>query len=113
MADLQREFGARLRFLRQQAGLSQEKLAAKAGLHTTYVSGVERGEYNVSLQNVAKFAKALAVPVTELFGGETAPATPTEPERLRLQVLKLLQRQSAAKLRTILNVVRELTKGRS
>lgn len=113
MADVKREFGARVRFLRQQAGLSQERLAAKAGLHTTYISGVERGEYNVSLQNIVKLARALGVPVTELFGGETAPATPTETERLRLHILKMLQRQSVARLRTIANVVRELTKGRS
>jgi transcriptional regulator with XRE-family HTH domain len=74
---------------------------------------VERGEYNVSLQNVAKLAKALKVPIADLFGGQTAPAVLTEPERLRLHILKLLQRQSATRLRTILNIVKELTKGRS
>ena len=112
MADVKHDFGSRVRFMRQQAGFSQEKLAARAGLHTTYISGVERGEYNVSLQNIAKLAQALGVPIPELFGGEKAPATPTERERLRLNILKLLQRQSTSKLRTILNVVRELTKGR-
>lgn len=113
MADLKREFGARVRFLRQRAGLSQEKLAGKAGLHTTYISGVERGEYNVSLQNIAKLARALDTPIPELFSGETAPATPSEAERLRTHILKVLQRQGVAKLRTISNVVKELTKGRS
>ena len=72
MANIQREFGGRVRFLRQHAGMSQERLAAKAGLHTTYISGVERGVYNVSLQNVVKLAKALDIPVPELFEGETA-----------------------------------------
>lgn len=113
MAKSQREFGSRIRFLRHQAGLSQEKLAAKASLHVTYVSGVERGEYNISLENITKLAKALDVSVAELFSGEKAPATPSEPERLRRDIARLLRQQPAARLRTILNVVKELTRGRS
>lgn len=42
-------------------------LANKAGLDRTYVSGVERGERNIALRNIAKLAKALGVSVEELF----------------------------------------------
>lgn len=60
-------FGRRLRELRKQAGLSQEALAYEAGLDRSYVGGVERGEYNISLQNICLLAKALGLPPHELL----------------------------------------------
>jgi transcriptional regulator with XRE-family HTH domain len=62
-----RRFGARVRALREMAGLSQEELAARAGIHRTYVGGVERGERNLSLRNIVRLAKALGVPPGDLF----------------------------------------------
>ena len=60
-------FGARLRTLRKERGLSQEALAHLAGVHSTHAGGVERGEYNISLANIHEFAKALGVDVRDLF----------------------------------------------
>jgi transcriptional regulator with XRE-family HTH domain len=60
-------FGQRVRFLRQQAGLSQGKLAELSNLHRTYISGVERGERNISLLNIVRLAKALGIPPSELI----------------------------------------------
>ena len=62
-----KRFGARIRELRVAAGLSQEHLASKCGLHRTYVGGVERGERNVGLLNIHAIAKALGVHVDTLF----------------------------------------------
>ncbi len=56
-----------MREIREDAGLSQEKLAHQAGLDRTYVSGIERGVRNPSLQNIAKIARALKVPLDRLF----------------------------------------------
>jgi len=56
---LRRRFGAALRRLRLRAGISQEVLAERAGLHRTYVGGIERGERNVSLVNLERLARAL------------------------------------------------------
>ena len=67
MDDYQIAFGAHLRLLRQQAGLSQEELAHLAGIHVTYLSGIERGQRNPSLRNIRKVAVALGVGVGELF----------------------------------------------
>ncbi|MCY2966717.1 MAG: helix-turn-helix transcriptional regulator [Planctomycetota bacterium] len=61
------KFGLRLRELRRDQGISQESLANTAGLHRTYVSGVERGERNVSLLNIARLAQALNVSMVELM----------------------------------------------
>lgn len=62
-------FGANLRRLRKERGLSQEAFAHVAELHWTYVGSVERGERNVSLRNIVKLAAALEVDVAELFEG--------------------------------------------
>lgn len=60
-------FGARVRSLREQVGLSQEALAAQAGIHRTYMGGIERGERNPCLKNILRLAHALRVPPKELF----------------------------------------------
>ena len=60
-------FGAYLRSLRQKNGLSQEELAHRAGIHVTYLSGIERGKRNPSLKNILRIAVALSVPLRELF----------------------------------------------
>ena len=60
-------FGSHLRSLRKKAGLSQEETADRAGIHVTYLSGVERGLRNPSISNVRRLAQALGVPTKELF----------------------------------------------
>lgn len=65
--DIQTSFGLKVRSLRQSKGLSQEALAAEAGLDRTYMGGVERGERNVSIVNIEKIAFALSVSIKELF----------------------------------------------
>lgn len=65
-ADLQR-LGRRIRELRTRAGLSQEELADRAGLHRTYIGGIERGERNVGVLNLLQLARALKVPPSDLL----------------------------------------------
>ncbi len=60
-------FGHRVRELRTKRGLSQEAFAHQCGLDRTYISGIERGQRNVSLRNIEVIAKSLSVQLTELF----------------------------------------------
>lgn len=78
--DVLSKFGARVRSLRNKKGLSQEKLAELANLHRTYISSVELGARNISLKNIQALAKALDVPIEELFKqGETRSGSRREP----------------------------------
>lgn len=65
---VRRQFGAEVRRLRREKGVSQEAFAELCGLHRTYVGAVERGERNVSIDNITKIARALHVPIAQLFG---------------------------------------------
>ena len=62
-----RDFALRVRTVRQAKGLSQEKLAEEAGIHRTYLGGIELGLRNPSLRNIARIAKALGISVADLF----------------------------------------------
>lgn len=62
-----KKFGVKLKKHREEAGLSQEKLAFKGGMDRTYVGSVERGERNISLLNINKLASALGVQMNELL----------------------------------------------
>ncbi|WP_310352847.1 helix-turn-helix transcriptional regulator [Methylobacterium sp. BE186] len=70
-----------LRRLRTERGLSQESLAVDAAVDRTYVSGIERGTFNPSVDLIERLAKALAVDVAEFFTPVDASAAPPQPLR--------------------------------
>lgn len=63
------KLGKNIRNLRHEKGWSQEELADKVGLHRTYIGAIERGEQNVTIDTIAKFAKQLGISLQELFKG--------------------------------------------
>lgn len=67
MADVKKRYGRAIRQRRHELGWSQEYLAAQAGLHRTYVADVERGERNISLENIVKLADAMGLTPGEFF----------------------------------------------
>lgn len=73
-----------MRTWRKQRGISQEELAGRAGLHRTYVSDVERGARNVSLESIDKLATALEVSIATLL------FTVSEAESEQLKPIDLL-----------------------
>ena len=60
-------FGLKVKELRKQRNISQEKLAELAGLHRTYIGMIERGEKNLTILNIEKIALALNVKIIDLF----------------------------------------------
>lgn len=69
MSNVRKKLGMNIREVRLLVGISQEKLADMAGLHRTYIGSVERGERNVSIENIVAIAKALSVNPTRLIEG--------------------------------------------
>ena len=67
MAVIQKRVGEKIRLLRRQRGLSQEKLAEMIKMDFTSVNELENGKRNPSLKTVNKIARALKVPVEDLF----------------------------------------------
>ena len=65
-------FSRNLKEIRKRRNLSQEELAALSGLHRTYVGSVERGERNISIDNMECLADALNIKIEELLSDETA-----------------------------------------
>jgi XRE family transcriptional regulator, regulator of sulfur utilization len=66
-ADLQRGLGEAVRSLRKREDLSQEELAHRSDLHTTFISEVERGLRDVRLSTLCKLSGGLDIPVLELI----------------------------------------------
>ena len=62
-----KKFGQKVRSERIRLGLSQEELAARAGVHRTYIGMIERAEKNITLVNIDKISKALGLNIQELF----------------------------------------------
>lgn len=69
VGDLQKVVGVYLRRHRQERSLSQEAFAEFLGVHRTYMGGIERGERNLTLQNVERLADKLGVGVMEMLRG--------------------------------------------
>ncbi len=63
------KIGTRIRELRKETGLSQEKFAARIGMDRTYFASVELGKRNISIINLEKIANGLNVSLSDMFKG--------------------------------------------
>ena len=68
--DIKEKIGDRIRELRGGKKISQEKLAELADLDRTYISSVEKGKRNISIENIGKIAKALGCSLQDFFTSE-------------------------------------------
>jgi transcriptional regulator with XRE-family HTH domain len=65
--DIRERLGRNIRLLREARGWSQEDYADRAGIHRTYVSGIERGRRNPTIDIVERLAAPFAVPTSDLL----------------------------------------------
>jgi transcriptional regulator with XRE-family HTH domain len=65
--NIEKKFGLKIKYLRNELSISQEELAHRSELHRTYLSSVELGKRNISIRNIEKLANALEVSIIELF----------------------------------------------
>ena len=73
MADVKKLIGDRIRQLRKEKGLSQEKLGYKSELHCTHIGSIERGQKNWSIDTLIKVAKGLNVDISDIFNFSMPP----------------------------------------
>lgn len=67
MSNVRKKFGKRVKQLRKERGLTQEKLAELIDVDRSYMGFIERGERNPTLDKISKIAKALNVSLSHLF----------------------------------------------
>lgn len=67
--DIKLRIGQRIRELRSKLGISQEQLALRSELDRTYMTSVENGKRNISIQNIQKIIDALETTFEEFFKG--------------------------------------------
>lgn len=79
--DVKERFGQRVRQLRKEMGVSQEAFAYTIQIDRSYFGSIERGERNVSLENICIIADGLGVSIADLFlfDALVLPELPTEP----------------------------------
>ena len=69
MQEVQKKLGKKIAELRRKRGFSQEGFAHECGFHRSYMGAVERGEKNITIQQLTKITKRLKISFSELFKG--------------------------------------------
>jgi CheY-like chemotaxis protein len=90
IVETKKQFGAAVRFERTRQGLSQENLAERASLHRTYITDIERGARNLSLETISKLSGALGLSIEALFARAEVTHPPDESSVPAGQLVDLL-----------------------
>ena len=103
MEDIRTQLGQRIRAIRKTMGWLQEELGDKVDLHSIYIRQLERGERNVSLDNLQKIAAAFNLTLAELF---EFPATrPSKKAAMESRLSMLIRRLDTSALGVVLECV--------
>ncbi len=97
--------GARIKAVRKERGWSQEQLAERVGISTQYVSNIERGKENPTLDLLLRLAQALKVSPAEIFDLE---ARGLDRKTLQAEIRKVIETQDIERLRIALKVLRAI-----
>lgn len=110
MTEILKLVGSKIRDYRKTKGLSQDQLGEICGFHFSYIGGVERGERNISLENIGKIAEALDVEPKLFFEFDRAFLTPIpeEKEAALQEVLAVLKNKEIRHIRMSKNILAEI-----
>ncbi|MCR4779932.1 MAG: helix-turn-helix domain-containing protein [Ruminiclostridium sp.] len=97
-------FGQRVRSIRKQRGLSQERLSEMCDLHPTYIGQIERGEKNASLETIMRICRGLNVSPSELFKNMSADGEKNTAETIYELILEMPAREQKA----VLDIVKSI-----
>jgi len=101
MASFRTKLGANIRKLRSERRYSQEQLAGLAGINAKYLSEVERGKRNLSVELLVALTKVLEVSPAELLADEQGPSH----EELIAKIVRLLQPMPDEQLKTVYRIL--------
>ena len=101
--DVKEKLGNRIQFLRRTRGYSQERLAEIMGINGKYLSGIERGKENPTLELLIRLAAGLGVEIEEIFHIEYEKQKPTE---LRKKLRNLIDEVSDQELARAIQIVK-------
>lgn len=104
--------GEKIREVRRERGLTQEQLGEMADFTYSYIGRIERGQKNISLQNLDRIARILEVPVHRLFDYEFEYSKLTNKGKLISEILDLLIEQSVTDLSRANVILKELFSGK-
>ena len=104
MHDIMKQIGKRLRALRKSHKYTQEQVAEKAGINSTYYGRVERGEANISLELLIPLARSLEVSLSELLDIESEKSK----EQIVKELIQLLQNASENEVKLVYRFARDL-----
>lgn len=108
MSEIAKAVGQRIRNNRIKLGLSQEKLAELSCVHPTYIGQLERGEKNATLESIEKIAKALNIPLSNLF--EKLGEAIEMQRNIPLECYELLSAKSYEEQELLFNILAEIEK---
>lgn len=112
MGKLRENFGARIKQLRKAKGLTQEKLAERAGLETAYLGDVERGKRNLTIDNIEKIARGFKIEPFRLFLFQLEGVDDTVESKIgaKEKVLDYIDTLPEKKRRILLRIVSDISR---
>ena len=110
MSELAKTIGQRIKYYRCQLGLSQEKVAEKAGCHTSYIGQLERGEKNATIKSIEKIAAAIDIPLSKIFDRLGSTEDPDTDSDIPAKCYDLLLSKSKAEQEQLYQILLEMDK---
>lgn len=113
MSNVRIKVGKRIRQLRLEKGLTQEEAGEKANFHYTYWGRLERGEKNISVDNLEKIANVLGVGVHQLFSFAFELEELTQTEQDAKEILDIIMKLDREDIKKAKNILKEVFTNRN